>query len=193
MACSSISFFVPSVRESRRIPSRQSLPISALEDTLYRCIQPWQDAVLKHRHGCRCGDCDYARTSFSYLSLHALFNLNIFSKTLFISNILLLGLPKMENPAQYGLEVAPHAGPEIAPQPDGNTKYSSGLQDRAIGQQDRPSHSYTRRNSPNRAFWAFAAIAVVCLAVGLGAGLGGGLAAQKRSKAATGAHLPYQT
>ena len=91
----------------------------------------------------------------------------------------------MENSAQYGLEVAPHAGPEIAGQPDGNTKYFFGLQDRAIGLRDQLSHSYTGKDGPSRAFWGFAVIAVVCLAVGLGAGLGVGLASQQRSKAAT--------
>lgn len=88
----------------------------------------------------------------------------------------------MDRNPQPGLEVTSHDGPEIVLQPEGNKYYtgSSELNEFALSQPDKPIHSVSK-TSRNKAFWALAVIAIVCLAVALGAGLGAGLSTKRKS------------
>lgn len=82
-----------------------------------------------------------------------------------------------------GLEVAPCTDPEVTAQPDAN-KYCVKAVERKEYSFDRPvqsGRSDAKNQSWSKAFWVLALIAVLCLAVALGAGLGVGLAAQHRS------------
>ena len=93
----------------------------------------------------------------------------------------------MANTVEHGLEVKPCTDPELAPQPDPEKYYIEieGPRDDAIGQRDLPSHSDTESYGPNKAFWTFATMAVIGLAIGLAIGLGVGLANQHKANTAT--------
>ena len=83
----------------------------------------------------------------------------------------------MKRAAQSELEVAPHNGPEIVPQPDVGKYFlgSSQPNEDALGQPHGLINSIPKVKR-NRALWALAVVAIVRLAAALGAGLGAGLA-----------------
>ena len=81
----------------------------------------------------------------------------------------------MKGMAQSGLEVAPHKGSELVPQPDEARYFLGSSQPNEIALGQPPvSINATSKIQRNKALWALAVIGIVCLAAALGAGLGVG-------------------
>lgn len=89
------------------------------------------------------------------------------------------------NVAAYsGIELQPPTSLEVAYQPDEFKYYvggRGGSTDLVFDQPDQSDRSRTKRQHWPRVVWVLAFIAVVSLAVAIGAGLGAGLAAQHKS------------
>lgn len=83
--------------------------------------------------------------------------------------------------SEIEMNVAP--GLEVAPQPDKNMYYLKGGESDhpVLFQPDHSTQSSTKSQGRPRAIWILAGLAVLLLAVALGAGLGVGLANQHRS------------
>ena len=83
----------------------------------------------------------------------------------------------MNGVAQSGLEVALYHGLEVVPQSNVDMCFvgSSQPNEIALGQPDKSINTVSKIKR-NKALWALAVIAIVCLAAALGAGLGAGLA-----------------
>ena len=89
----------------------------------------------------------------------------------------------MDRAAGSGLEVNPPTSPGIADQPNKSKYYiTGGASSHPISSHsDTSNQSHKKRQGPFRTVWTLAIIAIVCLAIALGAGLGAGLAAQHKS------------
>lgn len=89
----------------------------------------------------------------------------------------------MNKTKQSGMEVVSDTGPQIPPTPDAK-KYYAGPEkshDHAPNEPILPLLPSTGNHSPHKAFWTFAVITVLCMAVASGAGLGAGLATHRKS------------
>ena len=91
----------------------------------------------------------------------------------------------MDRAAESGLEMAPSTRPEVVPQPNGHMYYMGGGAPNETlfnqpNQSDQFYQSQAKIPGRSRAIWVLAGIAVVCLAVAIGAGLGAGLAARHK-------------
>ena len=88
----------------------------------------------------------------------------------------------MNGIVQPGLEVTSHNGPQIVAQPDENKYCTTASESNKIllSQGDEKIHPVSNK-SQNKAFWALAVIAILCLAAAIGAGLGAGLASKHKS------------
>lgn len=89
----------------------------------------------------------------------------------------------MNRMIESGLEVNPHAGPEVAPQPYEEKYYTGGgaTNDGVPRQSDQSGGTQVKSQGQSRVVWALAVIATILLATAIGAGLGAGLAAKHKS------------